>query len=99
MTIKNHTKYKNKTRLLLPTAHFLFLFSGEIKIVISWKDDCHVCVEICVSTLKLLVHQVHFICEQSILTSLAASGALVTMESRHHTLLPRKKKFLIKSNP
>jgi hypothetical protein len=43
-----------------------------------------------------------FIYEQSVLTSLAASGALVTMESRHHTLHapPRKKKtFLIKSNP
>lgn len=99
MIIKNHTKYKNTARLLLRTAHFLFLFSGGIKIFISLKDDCLVCVEICVSTLKLFVHQVRFICEQSILTSLAASGALVTMESRHHTLLPRKKKILIKSNP
>ena len=76
----------------------LLVFQDNI--FISCDDACLVCVAVFVSTFKLFVHQVHFIYEQSILTSLAASGALVTMESRHHTLLPRKKIFfLIKSNP
>lgn len=69
------------------------------------------CYAVCSQTYALLWYVVfsyqgkwvQFIYEQSILTSLAASGALVTMESRHHTLHapPRKKKktFWLKATP
>jgi hypothetical protein len=66
---------------------FPFLFF-VIKIACILERHLSLCLQICAFICKLFLHQVHFICEQSILTSLAASGALVTMESRHHTLHP-----------